>query len=156
MSTTLTAWTFPRPHAAEAAVRKLRELARERQLVIYDAATVEWGDDAVRPTASQLRPITDVGALGDTFWGRLFGHIFAIPLLDEANATLNRTLTDHGIDDHFVLRLREGLMPGTSVLFVMSPDAVVDKIRDAFDPHAPELSFISLRRVSGCGSIDFS
>lgn len=156
MSTTLTAWKFQRPYTAESAAETLRDLARESLLVVYDAATVEWERTATRPTASQLYPITDVGALGTTFWGRLFGLLFYIPLWDEANGMLSRALTDQGIDDQFVTRVREGIRPGTSALFVMSPDAVVDKIRDALGQDAPELTFTNLRRGTGCGRITFS
>lgn len=155
MTTTLTAWKFQRPSTAEAAARTLRELARESLLVVYDAATVEWEKGTIRPTASQLYPITDVGALGSAFWARLFSLLFFVPLRDEATSTLSRALTDQGIDDGFITRVREGIMPGTSALFVMTSDIVVERIQDAFGQDAPELTFTNLRHGAGCGRIAF-
>lgn len=157
MKTTLTAWKFRCADTAEIAARRLRELARERLLVVYDAATVEWAAGAVRPMASQLYPITEVGALGTTFWGRLFGILLFSPQWDDVNGALSRALTDQGIDDRFITHVRDGIMPGTSALFVMSPDGVVEKLREAFaGQDTPELTFTTLRRGTECGRIAFS
>ncbi|MFC8797665.1 DUF1269 domain-containing protein [Promicromonospora sp. NPDC057138] len=157
MMTTLTAWKFQYADTAEVAARTLRELARENLLVVYDAATVEWQTGAARPMASQLYPITDVGALGTIFWGRLFGLLFCSPQRDDVDGELSHALTDQGIDDRFITRVRDGIMPGTSALFVMSPDAVVDRIREAFaGDDAPELTFTNLQDGTACGRITFS
>ena len=43
------------------------------------------------------------------------------------------SLTDVGIDDKFIRRMRDEIKPGTSALFVLSSDAVVDKVKEAFD-----------------------
>jgi uncharacterized membrane protein len=43
------------------------------------------------------------------------------------------SLTDVGIDDKFIRRARDEIKPGTSALFVLSSDAVVDKVKEAFD-----------------------
>lgn len=157
METTLTAWKFRSVETAEVAARTLRELARDNLLVVYDAATVEWENGATGPLASQLYPITEVGALGTTFWGRLFGLLFLSQQQDDANGALSRALTDQGIDDRFLAGVRDGILPGTSALFVMSSETVVDKIRDAFACHgAPEYVFTSLRRGAECGRTAFS
>jgi uncharacterized membrane protein len=42
-------------------------------------------------------------------------------------------MTDVGIDDAFIRRMREEIQPGTSALFVLSSGAVVDKVKDAFE-----------------------
>ena len=41
-------------------------------------------------------------------------------------------MTDVGIDDAFIRRMRDEIQPGTSALFILSSGAVVDKVRDAF------------------------
>ena len=79
----------------------------------------------------------------------LFGLIFFVPLLGAAigaaTGALAGSLTDVGIDDEFINRVRDQVTPGTSALFVMSSDAVVDRVRDAFVEHAPsELLFTNL------------
>jgi uncharacterized membrane protein len=145
MSITLTAWKFQRAHTADFAAQTLRKLARESLAVVYDTAIVEWEKDATRPAASQLYPITDVRAPGTDFWGRLFDLLFLVPPRDEINRTLSRALTEQGIDYRFIARVQEGIRPGTSALFVVSPGAVVDEIRDAFGEDLPELTFTNLR-----------
>jgi uncharacterized membrane protein len=66
----------------------------------------------------------------------LFGLIFFVPLLGMAigagMGALTASMTDVGIDDSFIRRMRDEIQPGTSALFVLSSGAVVDKVRDAF------------------------
>jgi uncharacterized membrane protein len=77
------------------------------------------------------------GALGGAFWGMLFGLIFFVPLLGMAVGAgigaLTGSLADVGIDDSFIRRMRDEIQPGTSALFVLSSDAVVDKVTQAFE-----------------------
>ncbi len=55
------------------------------------------------------------------------------------------SLTDVGIDDTFINKVRDQITPGTSALFVMTSDAVVDKVHAAFAGHQPgELIFTNL------------
>ena len=52
---------------------------------------------------------------------------------------------DVGIDDGFINKIRDQVTPGTSALFLMTSDAVVDKVKDAFKEHEPsELIFTNL------------
>ena len=89
------------------------------------------GRGAKRPTTRQLHNLASAGALGGAFWGLLFGLLFFVPLLGmaigAAAGALSGSLTDVGIDDDFIKRTREEITPGTSALFVMSADAVLDK-----------------------------
>ena len=48
-------------------------------------------------------------------------------------------MADVGIDDDFIKSVRDKVTPGTSALFLMSSDAVLDKVRDAFAETDPEL-----------------
>ena len=52
---------------------------------------------------------------------------------------LTGSLSDIGIDDDFIKRARDEITPGTSALFLMSSDAVIDKVRDAFQGEHVEL-----------------
>jgi uncharacterized membrane protein len=79
----------------------------------------------------------------------LFGLIFFVPLLGAAigaaTGALAGSLTDVGIDDGFVNRVRDQVTPGTSALFLLSSDAVVDKVKQAFaGMERPELIFTNL------------
>ena len=42
------------------------------------------------------------------------------------------SLADVGIDDDFIKRTRSEITPGTSALFLLSSNAIVDKLRDRF------------------------
>ena len=53
-------------------------------------------------------------------------------------------LTHAGIDEEFVQQVRDKVTPGTSALFVLTSDAVVDKVRDAFAGQQAELLFTNL------------
>ncbi len=146
---TLTVWKFDTTTGAEDASKTLQELARQNLLVLHDAATVVWEEDQQKPTTHQLANTTVAGALGGSFWGLLFGLIFFVPLLGAAigaaTGAIAGSLTDVGIDDTFINKVRDQITPGTSALFVMTSDAVVDKIHAAFAGHQPgELIFTNL------------
>ena len=146
---TLTVWKFDTAEGADEATKTLEELARAELIVIHDAATVSWPEGKKKPKTRQLANLAGAGALGGAFWGMLFGLIFFVPLLGAAigaaTGALAGSLTDVGIDDEFINRVRDQVTPGTSALFVMSSDAVVDRVRDAFVEHGPsELLFTNL------------
>ena len=62
-----------------------------------------------------------------------------------ATGALAGSLNDVGIDDSFINKVRDQVTPGTSALFVMTSDAVIDKVHEAFAGHAPsELLFTNL------------
>jgi uncharacterized membrane protein len=133
---TLTVWKFDTTTGADEASTKLQELARQNLLVLHDAATVVWEEGKKKPKTRQLSSTTAAGALGGSFWGLLFGLIFFVPLLGAAigaaTGALAGSLTDVGIDDSFINKVRDQVTPGTSALFVMTSDAVVDKVHAAF------------------------
>ena len=138
---TLTVWKFDSAGGADDASRTLQELARENVIVLHDAATVTWEPGKKKPRTRQLASTTGAGALGGSFWGLLFGMIFFMPLLGAAigaaTGALAGSLNDVGIDDSFINKIRDQVTPGTSALFVMTSDAVVDKVHEAFAGHAP-------------------
>jgi len=143
--TTLTVWKFDSPTAADETVRTLEILAKEELINIHDAAVVSWQEGAKKPKTRQLRKLTATGATSGMFWGMLFGLIFFVPFLGAAigaaTGALAGSLTDVGIDDDFIKSAREQLTPGTSALFLMSSNAVVDKVRAALSEagHQPQL-----------------
>jgi uncharacterized membrane protein len=146
---TLTVWRFDSPRGADEAALTLQDLARQDLVVVHDAATVTWEQGKKKPRTRQLASTTGAGALGCTFWGLLFGMIFFMPLLGAAigaaTGALAGSLNDVGIDDSFINKVRDQVTPGTSALFVLSSDAVVDKVHTAFAEHRPaELLFTSL------------
>ncbi|GAB2856760.1 DUF1269 domain-containing protein [Nocardioides pacificus] len=145
---TLTVWRFDTAEGADGATDILAELSSQHLITIHDAATVSWEQGKKRPKTRQLHNLAGAGALGGAFWGLLFRMIFLVPLLGAAigaaSGALTGSLKDVGIDDRFIDRVRDQVTPGTSALFVMSSDAVVDKVKQAFADHRPELIFTNV------------
>jgi uncharacterized membrane protein len=132
---TLTVWKFDFPTAADEAESTLESLSKQGFITIHDAATISWAWGK-KPKTRQLHSLTGSGALGGSFWGLLFGILFFVPLLGAAIGAaaggIVGAMRDVGIDDDFVTTVRAKVTPGTSALFVMSSDAVLDKVSDAF------------------------
>ena len=145
---TLTVWKFPDASGAEHAEATLERLQKEALITIHDAASVSWPTGAKKPKTRQLRGLTGAGALGGAFWGLLFGLIFFVPLLGLAIGAgvgaLAGSMSDVGIDDDFIKSVRDQVTPGTSALFVLSSDAVIDKVKGAFEGQQAELLHTNL------------
>jgi uncharacterized membrane protein len=140
---TLTVWKFSTPYGAEQAEQTLLDLQKQQLITVHDAATVSWEHGRRKPKTRQLKSLTGSGALGGSFWGLLFGLIFFVPLLGMAIGAglgaLAGSMSDVGIDDRFIAEVRDQVTPGTSALFVLTSDAVQDKVRDAFAGQRPQL-----------------
>ena len=140
---TLTVWKFQTPLGAEQAENTLETLSKQELIKIHDAAIVSFPEGAKKPKTRQLNNLTGGGALGGSFWGLLFGLIFFVPLLGMAVGAgigaLAGSFTDVGIDDDFIKTMRDQITPGTSALFLMSSDAVIDRVQEAFDGQPMEL-----------------
>ena len=145
---TLTVWKFDTPAGAAAAEDLLIRLTKEELITVEDAAVVSWPEGKKGPQTRQLHSLTGAGALGGSFWGLLFGLLFFVPLLGmavgAAAGALGGALADVGIDDDFISDIRTRIQPGTSALFVMSSDAVLDKVKDTFSTLKPELVYSNL------------
>jgi uncharacterized membrane protein len=133
---TLTVWKFDSENGAERALALLERLQKEELIQINDAAYVYWPTGSKKPKTEQLHSLTGAGALGGSFWGLLFGLIFFVPLLGmavgAAMGALSGSMADVGIDDDFIRGVRDSVTPGTSALFVMTSNAVADKVLEQF------------------------
>ena len=140
---TLTVWKFPTTDGAEKAVETLGSLQKQELITVHDAAVVTWAEGKKKPKTRQLANLAGAGALGGAFWGLLFGLLFFVPLLGmavgAAMGALSGSLADVGIDDDFIKGVRSKVTPGTSALFVMTSDAVLDKVEAAFEGQDMEL-----------------
>jgi uncharacterized membrane protein len=140
---TLTAWKFASPYGADDALGTLEKLQSEQLIQVQDAAVVSWEPGRKKPKTRELHSMKKVGALGGGFWGLLFGLIFFIPILGlaigAATGALFGSLSDVGISDDFIDRVREKVTPGTSALFLLSSDAVMDRVMTEFKDANPEL-----------------
>jgi uncharacterized membrane protein len=140
---TLTVWKFPTANGADQAEETALALQKQQLITVHDAATVSWEEGKKRPKTRQSNNLTGAGALGGSFWGLLFGLIFFVPILGLAIGAgigaLAGSMSDVGIDDRFVKEVREKVTPGTSALFILTSNAVQDKVRDAFAGQQAEL-----------------
>lgn len=134
---TLTVWKFETAQGAQDALTKLGELAKQQLIQIQDAAVVSWETGKKQPKTHNFGSMTGQGALSGAFWGMLFGLIFFVPFfglaIGAAMGALAGKFADYGIDDNFIKQVREQVTEGTSALFLLSSNAVQDRIAEAFE-----------------------
>ncbi|GAA2790997.1 DUF1269 domain-containing protein [Kitasatospora sp. CM 4170] len=140
---TLTVWRFPTATGADEALDTLKRLQRQELIKVQDGAVVSWPEGARKPRTRHLSDMTGMGALGGAFWGFLLGMIFFVPVLGmavgAASGALGGHLANFGIDEAFIKQIREKVTPGTSALFALTTDAVLDRIRPEFEGRHAEL-----------------
>ena len=132
--TTLSTWAFDTPEGAQAALRTVERLQWRRSIVVQDASVVAWPAGSRRPESWQVGDVAGSAALSGAFWGLLFGLLFLLPLSGpepggepDAAARLSRI----GLPDPFLQQVRALVVPGTSALFLLLPDAVVDRVAES-------------------------
>ncbi len=133
---TLSVWKFDNPEGAQQALDKLMELSKQQFIVIRDAAIVTWPAGKKKPVTRQAFSTAGAGALSGAFWGMLFGLLFFVPILGMAIGAAVGGFAGHfadvGINDDFIKQVRSKITEGTSALFLMSDNAVVDRVAEAF------------------------
>ena len=131
---TLTVLKFSTPTGAEQMLGKIQSLQKMELIKLQDAAIVTWPVGKDKPKTKQLVSLAGVGALQGAFWGMLFGLIFFIPFfglaVGAAMGALGGKMADYGISDEFIKKTREKVTEGTSALFLMTSDAVQDKVAE--------------------------
>ncbi len=147
---TITVLKFKTADGAEKTLDLVKNLAKQQLINLHDAAIVTWPEGKDRPKTRQLTNLAGVGALDGAFWGMLFGLIFFMPFfgmaIGAAMGALAGKFSDYGIDDDFIKSVRQEVTEGTSALFLMTSDAVVDKVADAFEGIEFELIASNLTR----------
>ena len=129
---TLTVLKFSTPEGAQEMLNKIYEMQNQELITVIDAAMVTWPENKKSPKTKQAVNLTGTGAMDGAFWGMLFGLLFFVPLFGMAvgasMGALSGRFADYGIDDNFIKRIRKEVEPGTSALFLMSANAVVDRV----------------------------
>jgi uncharacterized membrane protein len=147
---TLTALKFDTPDGAERALDTIKSLTKQQLITLHDAAIVTWPQGKKKPKTQQLTSMAGVGALQGAFWGMLFGLIFFVPFfgmaVGAAMGGLAGAFADYGIDDNFIKSIRDQVTEGTSALFLMTSDAVQDKVAEAMKGTKFELIASNLSR----------
>jgi len=133
---TITVLKFQTDKGAEEALGLVKSLSKQHLINLQDAAIVTWPEGKKKPKTKQLANLAGLGALDGAFWGMLFGLIFFVPFfgmaIGAALGALSGKFSDYGIDDDFIKSVQGKVTEGTSALFLMTSDAVLDKVADAF------------------------
>jgi uncharacterized membrane protein len=132
---TITAYKFDTADGAQNMLVLVRSLADQQLVDLQDAAMVTWPEGNKKPTTVHHDDLTAEGAMGGAFWGFLFGLIFFVPFFGMAVGAVMGALSGHftkyGIDDEFITSTQDKVTEGTSALFLMTKDAVTDKVAEA-------------------------
>jgi uncharacterized membrane protein len=114
MSTT--AWRFTGTEGADDAVLRLKQLDAQDLIDVQDVAVLRWPQYAAQPTAQEH--VTDEGS---------------------RVASMVSKLRRASIDGSMIESVKSEMVPGTSVLMLLSSDAAVDTVAKAFEGQDMEL-----------------
>ena len=132
---TLTVLKFDTAEGAENELEVIEDLSKQQMIKLHDAAIVTWPEGKNKPKTKHLTSLTGAGALSGAFWGLLFGILFLISLVGlvagAALGALVGSITHMGIDEDFIKSIRSKVTDGTSALFLMTSDAVEDRVVEA-------------------------
>jgi len=132
---TLTVLKFDTADGAENELEVIEDLNKQQMIKLHDAAIVTWPKGKNKPKTKHLTSLTGAGALSGAFWGLLFGILFFIPLFGlVVGATIGAfagSMTHMGINEDFIKSVRSKVTEGTSALFLMTSDAVEDRVVEA-------------------------
>jgi uncharacterized membrane protein len=134
--TTITGYIFGTVGGAEKMVDLIQDLSQQKLITLEDAAVVTWPEGKKKPKTKHLDNMTGAGALGGVFWGMLFGLIFFMPFFGMVvgaalGALMGHYSSNYGIDKDFIKAAQDKVTEGTSALFLMTSEAVQDKVTEA-------------------------
>src|SRR5215472_9136474 len=112
---TTTAWRFRGTEGADAAVLKLKQLHTQDLIDLLDVTVLRWPQYSSRPLADEH--VTEEGS---------------------KLSTLAKGKSNH-IDRSMIDAVKGDLMPGTSAVVLLSTDAAVDTVAQAFEGEPMEL-----------------
>jgi len=144
--TAITALKFNTESGVENALDMVQNLAKQQLIILQDAALVTWTAGKEKPETQQLTNLAGIGTLDDAFWGMFFGLIFSTPLSDTNADILADSFTTVGIDDDFFGSVRKKVTEGTSALFLVTGDGVLDRISEVMQDVDFELVSSGLSR----------
>ncbi|MCB7135577.1 DUF1269 domain-containing protein [Cellulosimicrobium marinum] len=133
---TFTVWGFDTPAGADTASGILHDAASQGHVRLVDTAVVSWPEGASKPTTRHGHQDTWRGTGWGAFWGLLLGSLFFAPLVGAAAGAAfgaaSKAMAAVGIDDDQLDRIRAGVTPGTSALFVVTEDGDLDAVGERF------------------------
>jgi uncharacterized membrane protein len=158
----LSACVFDTADGADDAVERLTADPHRVRDLVDDVATLRWDEGAARPVSERRPELASQDALGDGFWELVIGLTLSVPLLGAAVGGVagagSGSLTEPGIDETFMNRLRDAVTPGRSALLAIGPQSAWELVTAGMtgperpDPVLTEISdrqFAGLRAVFG-------
>lgn len=143
----MTVFKFNSADGAQKMLNLVMVFSSQELITMDDAAIVTWPQGNKRPKTKYLNDLTGAGALGGAFWGLLFGLLFFIPFfgmaVGAAMGALAGKFSDYGISKTFIKDVGEKVTEGTSALFLMTSDVVIDKVSEAVRQKGWEFEIIS-------------
>jgi uncharacterized membrane protein len=112
-----TAWQFNGTEGADNAVLTLIRLQDQELIDVQDVAVIRWPQYAAAPMTQEH--VTEARA--------------------SKVSSLMQKMKHATIDGTMIENVKGDITPGTSVLVLLSSDAVIDKVATAFQGHAMEL-----------------
>ena len=132
---TISAFKFDTPDGAGQMLELVQQMTVGQSIGVEDAAVVTWSPGERKPRTRHVGELTGACALGDAFWGLLFGQIFFVPFLGMAVAAAMGALagkfSTYGIDRRFTTSVSEQVVQGTSALFLITSKTAVDRFSPA-------------------------
>jgi uncharacterized membrane protein len=107
---TTTAWRFTGTEGADEAVGTLKQLDAQELIDLQDVTVLRWPHYALEPQMQEH--VTDEGSKVASFVQKKIKHAM--------------------IDDSMIESVKGDMFPGTSALVVLSSDAAIDKVANAF------------------------
>ncbi len=134
--TTFTAWKFDDPDAAKRMLDVLREASSEGLVTIVDRAVISWPQGQAKPDMHHGHDDQWRGTGWGAFWGLLFGVLFFVPLLGAAAGAavggISKTMAAVGLTDAQLDDIRAQVVPGTSMLCVVTDAGDLDRLAERF------------------------
>ena len=140
---TFTILKFPTDGGAQGMLGRLQLLQEQHLIQVEDGAILTWPPGARYSRTRLLGELSRVRALGTGFWEMLFGLLLAVPFFGAAAETAISVLVVHfarcGIDEEFLKKAHNQITEGSSALFLLTNEAVLDCIADAIKGSPCEL-----------------
>ena len=134
--TTFTAWSFDTAEGARKGVDILRSAASDGLITIVDSAVVSWPEGQPKPDMHHGHEDQWRGTGWGAFWGLLFGALFFVPVLGAAAGAavgaISKSMAAIGITEQQLDSLRGAVVPGTSLLCMVTENGDLDRVGERF------------------------
>jgi uncharacterized membrane protein len=145
----LSVLAFQNETDANKVLEELKKLQDQNLIKVEDAAIVTRDHDG-KPKIKQAHNLVGAGALGGAFWGLLLGLLFFVPFIGMAVGAgigaMSGKMADLGINDDFIKQVGSQIQPDQSALFLLTQEAVVDKVVPALKQYKFQVLHTSLSK----------